>query len=169
MSRGAPHFSRSRADGGFRNFPAFRSLLFPRLSLAGAGSRWRLRRSEGHDLLRKKAHDIRSFCCFGIPTLRQQLGNLDIQHIGNNGELEVSHPASPALDPGDDVPGDIPSGELAFGGKLRLRPAVTIPDAANLRAGDIECFLSCVKIHTGHYFGRIALSVWFSTRFLCEH
>ena len=72
-----------------------------------------------------------------VDPLRQQSGRIDAQHLGQEDQLEVTHPAHLSFDGGDDAAGDVPARHLALGRELFLRPAEAISRFTHLRTNDI--------------------------------
>lgn len=81
--------------------------------------------------------------------LGNQLGCCNTKHRSQPYQLKVSDPSRLALNAGNDVTGNIPSGQLALCGQSGLRPSEARANLANLRPANVQSILARVKIHTG--------------------
>lgn len=88
--------------------------------------------------------------CPDLPGIKFLKG--DVQDLGEGGDFRVLHTPDLKLNPGNDVPRNVPTRQLAFRCHLGLRPSELVPQPADLRPADIEDLFARVKIHTGQYF-----------------
>lgn len=68
---------------------------------------------------------------------REQVGQGRVEETGEDEDFFVADDAALQLDVGEDVAGDVPTGELALNDELRLGEAALKAESADLRAGDV--------------------------------
>ena len=73
------------------------------------------------------------------------------EHMRQKHQLEIGDPADTQLDPGNDVAGNIPAGQLTLCRQHGLRPSPARAKHANLRADNVARFLGGVGSRRGDF------------------
>jgi len=72
------------------------------------------------------------------PFRREQVGHMDAEYLDQETDVGVRRNATPRLNVGDNLRGDVTTQQLEFGGQFLLRPIPLVAEPDHIGSDDIE-------------------------------